>query len=284
MNDNDDTRPPVPPFGDPDKSSGDASEEGKTQGARSIRRAVSILRILATGQEQGVRITDIVHQTGLNRPTVHRILRVLIEEEAVEQDPGTRRYMVGPEVSLLGLSRTARVPVKSVAEPYLRHIAEQCGDSVFLTIRSGFDTICVDRKTGNYPVKVLSIEVGARRPLGVSVSGLVLLAFADEDDAEQVMLGNEQRLAGHQLDLAEVRRRVRETRSLGYAYTDVGVVPGTRALALPVFGADHQPVASVAVSAMADRLTPERVASLVPLVRQQTELIAKRLTELQSRR
>ena len=34
------------------------------------------------------------------------------------------------------------------------------GDTVFLTIRNGFDSICVDRKTGSYPVKVLSIEVG----------------------------------------------------------------------------------------------------------------------------
>ncbi len=267
-----------------DKPGGEAGEGGKTLGARSIRRAVAILRILATGQEHGVRITDIVQHTGLNRPTVHRILRVLIEEEAVEQDPGTRRYMVGPEVSLLGLSRAARVPVKSVAEPYLRHIAEQCGDSIFLTIRSGFDSICVDRKTGNYPVKVLSIEVGARRPLGVSVSGLVLLAFADPDDSEEVILGNEQRLVSHGLELGEVRRRIAETRSLGYAYSEVGVVPGTRAVALPVFDADHQLVASVAVSAMADRLSHERLAILVPLIRRQTELIAKRLGEIQPRR
>ncbi|PAU75257.1 IclR family transcriptional regulator [Halomonas salipaludis] len=277
------TRPDDPqlPEGGKDKPTG---EVGKTLGARSIRRAVAILRILATGQEHGVRITDIVQQTGLNRPTVHRILRVLIEEEAVEQDPNTRRYMVGPEVSLLGLSRTARVPVKAVAEPYLRHIAEQCGDSVFLTIRSGFDSICVDRKTGHYPVKVLSIEVGARRPLGVSVSGLVLLAFADPDDSEEVILGNEQRFTSHGLELDAVRRRIIETRSLGYAYSEVGVVPGTRALAMPVFDAEHQLVASVAVSAMADRLSPERLATLVPLIRHQTELIAKRLSEVQNRR
>ncbi|MCE8040159.1 MAG: IclR family transcriptional regulator [Halomonadaceae bacterium] len=273
----------LPPEVDSDTVSDDMAEGGKTLGARSIRRALAILRILATGQEHGVRITDIVRETGLNRPTVHRILRTLIEEGAVEQDPNTRRYMVGPEVSLLGMSRAARVPVKSVAEPYLRHIAEQCGDSVFLTIRSGFDSICVDRKTGSYPVKVLSIEVGARRPLGVSVSGLVLLAFADPDDSEEVILGNEQRLASHGLDLSEVRRRINETRSLGYAYSQVGVVPGTRALALPIFDANQQLVASVAVSALADRLSPERLASLIPLIRHQAELIAKRLGEVQAR-
>ena len=146
-------------------------------GAQSIRRAMAVLRILAVGQEHGVRLTDIVEETGLNRPTVHRILRVLLEEGAVEQDPQTRKYRMGQEVSLLALARTARTPVRAVAEPYLHYIAEKAGDTVFLTIRSGFDSICVDRRTGNYPVKVLSIEIGARRPLGLGVGGLVLLAF-----------------------------------------------------------------------------------------------------------
>lgn len=258
--------------------------ETRTLGARSIRRAVAILRVLATGQEHGVRLRDIVEHTGLNRPTVHRILKVLIEEGAVEKDPMTRRYMVGPEISLLGLSRAARVPVKSVAEPYLRHIAEQCGDSVFLTIRSGFDSICVDRKTGNYPVKVLSIEVGARRPLGVSVSGVVLLAFADPEDLEPLLQGNEQRLASYGLDSDELRRRAAEARSMGYAYSAEGVVPGTRAVALPVFDSGKRLVASLAVSAMADRLTQERLATLVPLMRRQAELIAKRLDVTERRR
>lgn len=251
----------------------------KVGGAQSVRRAVAILRVLAAGQEHGVRLTDIVELSGISRPTVHRILQVLIQEGAVEQDVATRRYMVGPEISLLGLSRVARLPVKSIAEPYLRHIAEQTGDTVFLTIRSGFDSICVDRKIGSYPVKVLSIEVGARRPLGISAAGQVLLAFAHEEDAEEVLIGNEQRIAMHQLSLDEVRSRINTTRSAGYAYALTGVVPGTRAVAVPV-SSNKQVIAAITVSAMAERLTPERLAIVVPLMQLQAAQIAKRLTEL----
>ncbi len=251
----------------------------KADGAQSVRRAVAILRVLAAGQEHGVRLTDIVESSGISRPTVHRILQVLIQEGAVEQDAATRRYMVGPEVSLLGLSRVARLPVKRIAEPYLRHIAEQTGDTVFLTIRSSFDSICVDRKIGSYPVKVLSIEVGARRPLGISVGGQVLLAFAEDEDVEQVLIGNEQRIAMHQLTLDEVRSRINTTRAAGYAYALTGVVPGTRAVAVPVISNQHV-VGAITVSAMADRLTPERLAIVVPLMQLQAAQIARRLTEL----
>jgi DNA-binding IclR family transcriptional regulator len=257
---------------------------GKVAGAQSIRRAVKVLRILAVGQERGVRLTDVVEESGLNRPTAHRILRVLAEEGAVEQDPESRRYMIGQEVSLLGLARTERAAVRAMAEPYLRYLAEQAGDTVFLTIRSGFDSICVDRKTGSYPVKVLSIEVGARRPLGVGVGGLVLLALLPDEESAAVIKANEQRLAHHQLTPAKLAERMRAARAKGYAYTDVGVVKGTRAVAVPVLGPDRSAAAAISLAAIADRLSPARLASLVGLMKEQAELVSRRLAELERAR
>lgn len=249
-------------------------------GAQSIRRAMAVLRILAVGQEHGVRLTDIVEESGLNRPTVHRILRVLLDEGAVEQDAQTRKYLIGQEVSLLALARTARAPVRAVAEPFLQHIAEKAGDTVFLTIRSGFDSICVDRKTGSYPVKVLSIEVGARRPLGVGVGGLVLLAYLPRAESTAVTKANAQRLAHHALSTARINERVRATRAKGYAYTEVGVVRGTKALAVPVLGPGGEAVAAISIAAISDRITPARAAALVSLMTQQAALVSRRLTEL----
>ncbi len=257
---------------------------GKVAGAQSIRRAVTILRILAAGQEQGVRLTDIVSESELNRSTTHRILRVLAEEGAVEQDPDTQRYMIGQEVSLLGLARVARFPIKAIAEPYLRHLCEQVGDTVYLTIRSGFDSICVDRKTGTYPVKVLSIEVGARRPLGVGVGGLALLACAGENEAVDIIKANEQRLARHKLGANKLAERVRAARAKGYAYTELGVVPGTRALAVPVLGEGGEAVAAISVAAIAGRMPAARVSSLVGLMREQAALVSRRLAQIRRAR
>ncbi len=256
----------------------------KVAGAQSIRRAVRILRILATGQEQGVRLTDIVNESRLNRSTTHRILRVLAEEGAVEQDPETLRYMIGQEVSLLGLARVGRFPIKAIADPYLRHLCEQAGDTVFLTIRSGFDSICVDRKTGTYPVKVLSIEVGARRPLGVGVGGLALLAALADDESGAIIKANEQRLALHKLSAGRLIERVRTTRAKGYAYTDVGVVAGTRAVAVPVLDPSGEPVAAISIAAITERMPAARLASLVSMMKEQAGLVSRRLAEIRRAR
>jgi len=257
-----------------------AEAQGTVGGAQSIRRGLKILRILAIGQEQGVRLTDIVRESGLRRPTAHRILRVLVEEGAVEQDPSSRRYMIGQEVSLLGLARTRRFPIRSVADPFLRTLGEEIGDTVFLTIRSGHDSICVDRKVGSYPVKVLSIEVGARRPLGVGVGGLVLLAFLPDAEARSIVRAIESRLAQHKITAGALLERMKTTRAKGYAYTEVGVVLGTRAVAVPVFGQAREAVAAISIAAIADRLSASRLPSLVSLMQQQAGLISRRLGEI----
>ncbi len=253
---------------------------GRTEGAQSVRRAVAILRILARGQERGVRLTDIVDESGLNRPTVHRLLRVLVEEGAVEQDPESRRYLVGQEVSLLGLARS-RLPIRSVAEPYLRHLAEEIGDTVFLSIRSGFDSICIDRKSGAYPIKVLSLEVGARRPLGVGVSGVAMLACLAPGEAADLVRANEQRLAAHELSGARLLERVKAARSRGYASTETGLVKGTRAVAVAIRDDAGLPLAAISVAAIANRLAPARLMEVIAAMQEQERLISRRLAALE---
>lgn len=250
-----------------------------TAGAQSIRRAVAILRILAAGQERGVRLADVVAGSGLNRPTAHRILKVLAEEGAAEQDAESRRYLVGREVSLLGLARGTRSPVRAAAEPYLSHLAEQIGDTVFLTVRSGADSIGVDRKMGSYPVQVRALDIGARRPLGVGVAGVMLLACLPEAEAAELVRANAQRFVPFQLTPVRLLERVKAARAKGYAYAEIGIVRGTSAIAVPVFDAEREAVAAISVAAIADRLPASRAAAIAAQVRVQADLVSRRLAQ-----
>lgn len=234
-----------------------------TAGAQSVRRALAVLRSLAAGQEQGVRLTDVVSDTGLNRPTAHRILRVLVEECAVEQNPATRRYMIGRELPLLGLARSAKSSLQACAEPRLHQLSQVLGDTVFLTIRNGADSICIQRHIGSFPIKVLSIEVGARRPLGVGVSGLVLLSALPDAEAEDVVRRNERRLRALKIAPYDLLQRAAQVSQCGFAYAPVGVVPGTRALAVPVSTADGATVAGLAAATITERLPEARIDVLL---------------------
>ncbi|AIO30583.1 hypothetical protein WT72_30745 [Burkholderia pseudomultivorans] len=257
---------------------GDGDEHSSV---RAIGRAFQVLRILALGGERGVRLTDVVAYSGLSHPTVHRILQTLISEGVGEQDVATRRYRVGPEISLLGLSRPANFPVRTAAEPYLAALANEIGDTTFLTIRAGWDSVAIERKTGSYPIKVLAIDVGTRRPLGVSIAGVMLLASMPREEADHICDMNAARLPPDGPSMDIIRARVEAARRDGYAYSEEGVLHGTRALSVPVFDEDGKTVAVIAVAAMAERLAELELPRIVKAMRTKAALITKRLTEMQ---
>ncbi|OZI26329.1 IclR family transcriptional regulator [Bordetella genomosp. 9] len=248
-------------------------------GAQTVRRAVALLRLVACGQERGVRLIDLVRMSGLNRPTVHRLLKALIQEGAVEQDPETRRYLIGQEVTLLGLARTRRFPLLTLADPYLIELAQQVGDTVFLSIRHGHDSICIGRRTGHHPIQVLSIEVGVRRPLGVGVSGVALLASLPEQESDVLVADNAARLAVLGEKPQDILARVAAARATGIAHAPAGLMPGTSAVSVPVPGPGGTALGAVTVTAMANRLTADRYGEVVRLMRQTAQAIARRHQE-----
>jgi DNA-binding IclR family transcriptional regulator len=163
-------------------------------------------------------------------------------------------------------------------------LVDQVGDTVYLTIRSGFDSICVDRKLGTFPIKVMSIDVGVRRPLGVGVAGLSLLSMLPEEEADMVMRANQQRYMHHQLTLAKLNERVKQTRAQGYAYAPDGIMPGTSALGVPVLDRNGEALAGISIAAISNRMGRTRVTELLRLLREQAVLISKRVEQIERAR
>lgn len=257
--------------------------EDSQSGAQTVRRAVVLLRLVACGQERGVRLADLVHMSGWSRPTVHRLLKALLQEGVVEQDADTRRYLIGPEIGLLGLARPRRLPLLALAEPYLAELAEQVGDTVFLSVRQGSDSICIGRKTGHHPIQVLSIEVGVRRPLGLGVSSIALLACLPAGESEAIVQGNALRLGVAGEDAGKVLARVSRARATGVAHAPVGLMPGTSAVAMPILAEGAVALGALTVTAMAERLGAQRLPMVVEALRDRAAAIARRAAEVHAR-
>jgi len=236
------------------------------KGAQAIRRALAVLRILASGREEGLPLAEVVQATGLTRPTVHRIVHALIEEGIVERNAKNGRYAIGGQVGELALARPSRSPLLAAADDILKQLSHQVGDTLFLTVRTGNDTLCVDRRIGAYPIQVLSIEVGARRPLGVSSAGIAILAAMPAQEARKIVAANEARFAGYRTDAPEVLAQITDARRRGYNLREVGLVQGTKSLSTWIKSADHRPVAAITLSAVRMRLGPRREAELAEIL------------------
>jgi DNA-binding IclR family transcriptional regulator len=228
------------------------------QGAQAIRRALAVLRILATGRDMGVPLGEVAQATGLTRPTVHRIVHVLIEEGIVERHDKTGRYTIGRQVGELALARPAHSALLAASDGVLKHLSREIGDTLFLTVRTGADTLCVDRRIGAYPIQVLSIEIGARRPLGVSSAGVAILAAVTAYEARRIVTANAARFKSYRTNPSAVLAQIAAARRRGYNLREIGLVQGTKSISTWIRAPDGRPVAAITVSAVRNRLGPRR--------------------------
>lgn len=245
-------------------------------GTQSIQRVVMILRDLASRNREGLRLIDLVDSLQLEQPTVHRMLKSLVAESLVMQDPHSKRYFLGRSMYEFGLAASQRFDFRSLCGPTLSNLARQTGDTVFLTSRSGDESVCLDRLEGTFPVKVFTLALGDRRPLGVGASSMALLSAYPLAEIRHVIFSNASRLAEFgEPNPEDLFSRVQTAKQMGYSVRDLPHFEGIRAIGVPVFDFEAQPVAAISISTLTARLTGDGFDERLSLLREHADQIRK---------
>lgn len=252
-------------------------DAGKLSGTQSIERALTLLREIAAHNRAGSRLLDLATRTGLQRPTVHRMLKCLAAESMVQQNPETHRYFLGPMVFELGLTAAPRFNLREICHSALARIAEATNDTVFLTQRSGLDSVCIDRHEGTFPIKTFTLEIGMRRPLGVGIGSLAILAALQEEQIRQIVASNAPRLTEYGLSQASLLTQVKNAQRHGYAVREAPTLAGVRSIGFAVHNQSGTPFAALSISAISSRMNEKRVGELAALLKSETRLIEKQL-------
>lgn len=249
-------------------------------GTQSIYRSVTMLREIAAFQK-GMRLVDIANAMGLERPTAHRIVKGLMSQGMVMQDPTTKCYRLGHVVYELGLAASPFFNLKEVCQPILGRLAERTGDSVYLVVRSGFDAVCLERLEGGYPIKARTMDVGTRRPLGIGAASVALLLGLSDAEIEQVIAINTPRMPAFGMITGErLRNVIARSRKAGYAINEEDVLPGIAAIGAPILPRTGQPYAAVSIAGISSRLTGPRREELAQMLHKETRALAKKVDEL----
>ena len=251
---------------------------GRANRVKSIEHAASIVRFLATANGRGLGLATVAAATGLHKATAHRALGALIAEGWADQDPETRRYYLGHELVALGSAAANRHNLQDLARPSLARLADKIGDTLFLSVRSGFDSLCVDRHEGAFPIRALSMNVGSRRPLGLGAGSLAQLAFLPDPEVDEIIAYNAPRwAAGRDYGEADCRAAVARARSLGYAYFEGLMVEGVSGMGVPVFDLRQRPTAALSVAAISERMPADRCAEIAEVLMSEARMLERKL-------
>lgn len=256
-------------------------ESSRTPGAQVVGRVAAVLRALSATMPHGAGTTELARTSAITRPTAHRLLSALAAEGFVDREHQTGKWLLGPELYLMGAVAAERYDVTQIARDHVAALAAATGESAFFSVRRGGETVCLERQDGNFPIRSFVLHEGKRFPLGVASAGLAILSFLPQSAVDAYLAGAD--LAGafgdeHGEDA--VRDRITETRRLGYAVNPGLIVPGSWGMGAAVFSRSGQPSWALSLTGVESRFSPERIPELGRLLldhaHQLTEQLARR--------
>jgi len=245
----------------------------------SLERAVNILRTLAHEGGAGARLQDIAERTGIARPTVHRLLGTMSQLGLVDRDADSEHYQLGLDLYLLGQAASDRYNVLELARPLVEALAADTGDTAYLTVRHRYESVCILRAEGGFPIKAFTTHVGARQPLGLGAGSIALLAFLPDAEIDEVLQHNRAVLEPHsRFDMNGLRAIIAQARAQDYVLRQSTVVDGITAIAVPVFDYRGRPLAAISLTSIDSRMSGERLVLAVRRCREAAAALQGKLS------
>ncbi len=247
--------------------------------SQTLDRAVQVLQLVAASRASGIGLSDLVRTTGLTKPTTRRLLLALMNNGLVEQHEENRRYFAGAETYALGMLASERFGIHRLAAESLVGIAARSGDAALLSVRRGYETVCLGREEGWYPLRSQVLKPGDRHPLGVGGGGLALLSLMSDDEVDQALAFNADRFAAHYPTLSPkfLKRQVRETRARGYAINPGLIVKGSHAIGVAIQDPYTGMSVALAIAGVESRFTDAHVQELATILQEEKDRLETRM-------
>ncbi len=244
----------------------------------AMGKAFSILETL-TGNSQPLSMAELARETGMTKPTAHRIISVLAELGFVERDHGKRGYVEGSRLIQFALDTLKATAPRNMRHTVLRVLSEETGETCNFGILAGAEVIYLDRVEAKWALG-LRFEPGSQVPAHCSAIGKLLLSLEPPERRNELLRAMPlTRYTAHTItsvpSLMEALELIHEDE---IGIDDQESIEGVVCIAVPVRAADGGTVGGLALSAPEARLSMEGALRLVPQLRRAAAKLGKTFT------
>lgn len=238
-----------------------------------------LLRAIAASEPSGASTSDLGRTADVNRSTAHRLLCELRDQGLADRDDSTGRWLLGPDLFLMGVAAGRRYDVTALAQPVVRRLSVATSESAFFSVLRGRETVCLVQEEGSYPIRSHVLHEGIRFPLGVASAGLAILAFLPEPEIRAHLRDTDLTGFGPGHSPADLRRRLREARDRGFAVNPGLVVEGSWGMASAVFDGFDRPIGALSLTGVEHRFQTQRRIELGRLLLEAAHELSARLRD-----
>ena len=221
---------------------------------QTLERGLDILSHCARGDRAGCSIEDIVEQLDLPRSTAYRMVKALKERGFLRAGERKGRLQLGYQLVQLAQAADTSSELSQAALPVLQQIVESFEETAFITVRSGWQALCLEQIESPHPIR-LSYRKGRTLPLYAGGSAKVLLAHLSPRDQDRVLGGEIEIYRDPALaDPAKIRRTLKDIRRRGYATSREEIDPGVLAICVPILGANDRLIGGLTLAGPKGRM------------------------------
>jgi IclR family KDG regulon transcriptional repressor len=216
---------------------------------RTLSRGLDVLEALATADEFGLGPSALAEAVNLDKATVTRLVRTLVEAGYVVQDKSTRRYRLTGKILRLAHGVTVHLDLRSLTRPHLKALQEEFGETVHLGVMEDLQVVYVDKLVSDKSIQLVS-AVGQTMPLHSTSLGKAMLAALPEGEREAKYAGMDfaPRTRRTIRSVDAFRDEIRQTQLRGYAIDDRENEDFGACVAAAIIGPRGRPVAAISVA------------------------------------
>lgn len=252
-----------------------ADERPEIDGDTPALRLIGLLEVIAA-RDQPHSLQSLVEETGLPKPTLHRMLQQLEGGGLLQRQRDGRHYSTGLRLRRLAESLLFNDSFRGARHAVLRRLVDEVGESCNITTLDGSEVVYLDRVETAAPLRFY-LHPGSRVPAHCSASGKLLLS--------QMTPAQRQRLLAHVPLEAYTPKTLTDPQALelallrirkdGHAFDDEEFLPGLFCVAVLVpTPASTRSNLCIAVQAPVMRLSRDRALQCLPALQRAAAAIS----------
>ncbi|MFB6129452.1 MAG: IclR family transcriptional regulator [Salinigranum sp.] len=222
---------------------------------RTVKASHTAFGIVEALQElQGAGVSELAEHLGMANSTIYDHLATLESMEYVVKDE-EKVYRLSLKHLTHGMhAMNYYTDVIDETKPILQRMAERTDETVWFVVEEHGKTVYMYTTIGENPSTTPS-RVGTRRPLHVTACGKAIMAHMPEERIAEILDRYElaERTENTVTDPSKLEEELAEIRECRYALNDEELIPGLRAVAVPIV-VDDLVVGAVGVSGPTNRM------------------------------
>jgi DNA-binding IclR family transcriptional regulator len=238
-------------------------------------RLFALLEAVAQ-KSQPFTLQTMVEETGLPKPTMHRMLAQLEGAGILQRDGNGRHYGTGQRLMRLAENVLLNNTTHGARHAVLTQLVRELGESCNITAFSGSEVLYLDRVETPAPLRFY-LHPGSRVPAHCSATGKLFLSQMSPAQRRRLLANVPlETFTGNTLTTFEaLDQELDQVRAQGYAFDNEEFLPGLLCLGVLVPAPQGNSNMGLAVQAPIMRFSKEKALSFLPKLQAAVAAIAR---------